>query len=88
MTTSINSCMVSTCVSRILSLVAEASIGTVHSSEKAEDLDIEARSLFFTASGRIGLVLDMGKELSLHMTALQRNLNGVVKDVSGTTHKR
>lgn len=62
--------------------------GTVHSSDRAEDLEIQAKSLFFTASGRIGLILDMGKELSLQMTALERNLNGVIKDISGTTHKR
>lgn len=65
-----------------------AQSGTAHSSEKAEDLAIEAKSLFFTSSGRIGVILDMDKELSLHMTALQRNLNSVVKEMGGTTHRR
>ena len=60
----------------------------MHSSDKAEDLDIEAKSVFFTASGRISLIFDMGKELSLHMTALQRNLDLVVKEIGGMSHKQ
>lgn len=42
------------------------------------DAEISPRQLFFTASGRIGAILDMGTELSLHMSALQRNLGAVL----------
>lgn len=43
-----------------------------------QDAEISPRQLFFTASGRIGVILDMSTELSLHMSALQRNLGAVL----------
>jgi len=52
--------------------------GTLASPDMAYDLLLEAKQLFFTSSGRIGLILDIGDDLSLHMTALQRNMANIV----------
>lgn len=42
--------------------------------------------LFFTASGRIGIVVDVPPELSLHWTALERNLRRVVSEITHASH--
>jgi len=44
--------------------------------------------LFFTSSGRIGVVIDVGPELSLHLTALERNLRKVVAEVAHASHAK
>ena len=62
-------------------------VGAIHSSDAAEDA-IESKALIFTASGRIGVLLDMGEELSLQMSAVQRNLSKIITDVAGARHTR
>ncbi|THH20561.1 hypothetical protein EW146_g835 [Bondarzewia mesenterica] len=69
-------------------LVNKILLGSIHSSEVSQDIDLESKALFFTASGRIGVIVDMGEELSLQMTALQRNLGKVITDVAKTPHTR
>ena len=44
--------------------------------------------LFFTASGRIGIVVDVPPELSLHWTALERNLRRVVTEITHASHAK
>jgi len=44
--------------------------------------------LFFTSSGRIGVVVDVGPELSLHLTAVERNLRRVVSEIAHTSHAK
>jgi DNA damage-binding protein 1 len=45
--------------------------------------------LFFTSSGRIGVIVDVGRpELSLHLTALERNLGKVVTEIAHASHAR
>ncbi|KAI0061660.1 hypothetical protein BV25DRAFT_1857049 [Artomyces pyxidatus] len=62
--------------------------GSMHTSDAARDIDVAAKMLFFTSSGRIGVVMDMGKELSLHMTALERNMAKSEHDVTGSGHSK
>jgi hypothetical protein len=48
---------------------------------------VEAKQLFFTASGRIGTVSIVNDtQLALHLTALQRNLAHVVQEAGGLDH--
>jgi DNA damage-binding protein 1 len=49
---------------------------------------MSARQLFFTASGRIGAILDMGQDLSLKMSSLQRNLAAALSTGKDTSHAR
>lgn len=44
--------------------------------------------LFFTTSGRIGVVVDVPTELSLHLTALERNLRRVVSEITHASHAK
>lgn len=44
--------------------------------------------LFFTSSGRIGVIVDVGPELSLHLTALERNLGKVVTEIAHASHAK
>ncbi|KAI9465477.1 CPSF A subunit region-domain-containing protein [Lactarius psammicola] len=44
--------------------------------------------LFFTSSGRIGVIVDAGPELSLHLTALERNLSKVVTEIANASHAK
>ncbi|KAI9512431.1 CPSF A subunit region-domain-containing protein [Russula earlei] len=46
------------------------------------------RLLFFTSSGRIGVVVDVGPELSLHLTAVERNLRKVATEVAHASHAK
>ncbi|VDB85583.1 unnamed protein product [Peniophora sp. CBMAI 1063] len=55
--------------------------GTLNADDSVQDAEISPRQLFFTASGRIGAILDMSTELSLHMSALQRNLGRVLSPI-------
>ncbi|KZV68820.1 hypothetical protein PENSPDRAFT_609570 [Peniophora sp. CONT] len=52
--------------------------GALNADDGVRNSEISPCQLFFTASGRIGAILDMGTELSLHMSALQRNLGAVL----------
>jgi len=44
--------------------------------------------LFFTSSGGIGVVIDVGPELSLHLIAVERNLRRVVSEIAHTSHAK
>jgi DNA damage-binding protein 1 len=44
--------------------------------------------LFFTSTGRIGLIIDADPELSLHLTALERNLGKVVTEIANASHAK
>ncbi len=47
---------------------------------------LTAQQLFFTSSGRIGTIVDVPSELSLHLTALERNLRRVVTEITHASH--
>ncbi|KAH9002600.1 CPSF A subunit region-domain-containing protein [Lactarius hatsudake] len=49
---------------------------------------LEPKLLFFTSSGRIGVIVDVGPELSLHLTALERNLSKVVTEIANASHAK
>lgn len=45
--------------------------------------------IFFTASGRIGVIVDVAdSQLSLDLTALQRNLGGVIRGIGEADHAK
>jgi DNA damage-binding protein 1 len=63
--------------------------GSLSSSESTSNTSLQAKHVFFASSGRIGVIVDViDDELSLHLTALQRNLVGVLQGVGGVTHTR
>ncbi|KAG5639200.1 hypothetical protein H0H81_005679 [Sphagnurus paluster] len=64
--------------------------GSLNSSEAANNTALESKHIFFTSTGRIGVIVDVkDPELSLHLTALQRNLDGAITGVgSGGSHTR
>lgn len=49
---------------------------------------LTSRLLFFTSSGRIGVVVEANPELSLHLTALERNLRKVVSEIAHASHAK
>ncbi|KAH7885105.1 CPSF A subunit region-domain-containing protein [Phlebopus sp. FC_14] len=62
--------------------------GALGSHEVSVDLPIQPKQLFFTPTGQIGVVIDMNDELSLHMTALQRNLSTFYERKTGVSHSK
>lgn len=63
--------------------------GSLASSDSSSNTALEAKHVFFTSSGRIGVIVDVvGEQLSLHLTSLQRNLAAVIQGVGGVTHTR
>jgi DNA damage-binding protein 1 len=58
------------------------------SPDKTDDALLQPKQLFFTASGRIGVVIDMSPEMSLHMTELQRNMAQVIVSTGGLSHTK
>ena len=62
--------------------------GAVGSYEVSADTPMEAKQLFFTPTGQIGVMINMSDELSLHMTELQRNLSSYYERKEGVSHCR
>ena len=48
----------------------------------------QTEHIFFTSSGRIGLIHDVSDEVSLDLTALQRNMAGVIVGPGETKHNQ
>jgi DNA damage-binding protein 1 len=64
----------------------KGSLVTIEQSEKA---DLEPEELFFTSSGRIGVIVNVRNEdVSIHLSGLQRNMSAIVPNVGGTSHAR
>ncbi|KAG6903292.1 hypothetical protein C0995_000187 [Termitomyces sp. Mi166 len=58
-------------------------------SGSSNNASFEASHVFFSSSGRIGVIVEVtDSSLSLHLTALQRNLAGAVPGVGGESHTR
>jgi DNA damage-binding protein 1 len=49
---------------------------------------LTTQQLFFTTSGRIGTIVNVPSELSLHLTALERNLRRVVTEITHASHAK
>ena len=49
---------------------------------------LATQQLFFTSSGRIGTIVNVPSELSLHLTALERNLRRVVTEITHASHAK
>ncbi|KAI0269851.1 CPSF A subunit region-domain-containing protein [Gloeopeniophorella convolvens] len=62
--------------------------GSMTSSDTASDIALTPKLLFFTSSGRIGVIIDASPELSLHLSALERNLGKVVSEIAHAGHAK
>ncbi|KIN94881.1 hypothetical protein M404DRAFT_17165 [Pisolithus tinctorius Marx 270] len=62
--------------------------GSLGLSEVSADVPLQAQQLFFTPTGQIGVIINVDEELSLHMTALQRNLSTYFERKEGVSHSR
>ncbi|KZT11975.1 uncharacterized protein LAESUDRAFT_746751 [Laetiporus sulphureus 93-53] len=49
---------------------------------------VEPRHIFFTSTGRIGVILEMSNEISLHMTTLQHNMAKEIVGPGGVSHTK
>jgi DNA damage-binding protein 1 len=49
---------------------------------------LTTQQLFFTSSGRIGTIVNVPSDLSLHLTALERNLRRVVTEITHASHAK
>ncbi|KAG6907853.1 hypothetical protein DXG01_007117 [Tephrocybe rancida] len=57
--------------------------------DSSKNVGLEASHVFFSSSGRIGVIVEVTEPtLSLHLTALQRNLAGAIAGVGGDSHTR
>lgn len=54
----------------------------------SDNVKMEPKQLFFTSSGRIGVVLDLDKDISLHLDNLQRNMAQVIEGPGSLSHTR
>ncbi|GJJ09699.1 hypothetical protein Clacol_003923 [Clathrus columnatus] len=52
------------------------------------DGDITPECLFFTSSGRIGVISELNEKLSYQMTALQRNIANLIHQSGGLDHSK
>ncbi|KAI0826862.1 CPSF A subunit region-domain-containing protein [Trametes gibbosa] len=62
--------------------------GALSSADLAEDQAVKSSHVFFTSTGRIGVILDMNDATSLHMTALQRNMAKALVGPGGASHTK
>ncbi|KAH7926445.1 hypothetical protein BV22DRAFT_1118853 [Leucogyrophana mollusca] len=62
--------------------------GSLTAHEVSIDIPLEPKQLFFTSSGQVGVVIDVADELSLHLTALQRNLSNYYSRKRGISHAK
>jgi len=60
----------------------------VLASQPSSDDGVRAEQMFVTSTGRIGVVSEFDKELSLHMTALQRNLANIISGPGKVKHSK
>ncbi|KAF9454820.1 hypothetical protein P691DRAFT_716708 [Macrolepiota fuliginosa MF-IS2] len=63
--------------------------GSLTTTEGSEEPALVPEELFFTSSGRIGVIVDVKKnDTSLHLTELHRNMAAVIPSVGGISHAR
>ncbi|KAI0766387.1 CPSF A subunit region-domain-containing protein [Trametes elegans] len=60
--------------------------GGLSSADVGEDQAVKAGHVFFTSTGRIGVLLEMDDATALHMTALQRNMAKHIKGPGEVNH--
>ncbi|KXN88147.1 DNA damage-binding protein 1a [Leucoagaricus sp. SymC.cos] len=69
-------------------LVTKLIRGSLTAVDHSEESILEPEGLLFTSSGRIGVIVDVKTNVSLHLTELQRNMTAVIPSVGGTSHAR
>jgi len=62
--------------------------GALTTPDTSSHSTLEPRQLFFTSSGRIGVILHISQDISIHMTELQRNMAQVVHGHGGLSHSK
>ncbi len=69
-------------------LTAHIPLGALSSADVSQDQAVKAGHVFFTSTGRIGAILEMNDAMSLHMTALQRNMAKSLIGPGGVNHTK
>lgn len=67
----------------VVHLVYYLFLGALTSPDVSNIGTLEPKQLFFASSGRIGVIIDIDPELSLHMTELQRNMEQTIASSGG-----
>lgn len=62
--------------------------GSVNTHDPQDRSAVNPEHLFFTSSGRIGLLVNVKEKVSLNLTALQRNMAKKIKGVGGIDHTK
>ncbi|KDR82646.1 hypothetical protein GALMADRAFT_837022 [Galerina marginata CBS 339.88] len=63
--------------------------GSIAPVDKTEESRLNPEVIFFTTSGRIGVITDVqDNELSIHLTELQRNLAAMISGLGAPSHTR
>ncbi|RPD77741.1 hypothetical protein L226DRAFT_544225 [Lentinus tigrinus ALCF2SS1-7] len=57
--------------------------GALSSADVSDQQSVKASHVFFTSTGRIGAIMDIDDSVSLHMTALQRNMAKKIQGPGG-----
>jgi DNA damage-binding protein 1 len=65
-----------------------AASGGNNNNNNAAAAALVPKLLFFASSGRIGAIVDASPELSLHLTALERNLGKVATEIANASHAK
>lgn len=64
-------------------------LGALTPHDVSVDIPMVPKQLFLTVAGQIGVIIDLtDDELSLHMTALQRNLSTFYELETGISHSK
>ncbi|KAI0720554.1 CPSF A subunit region-domain-containing protein [Cerioporus squamosus] len=62
--------------------------GALSSADVSDAQAVKASHVFFTSTGRIGAIMDIDDSVSLHMTALQRNMAKKIQGPGGVNHTK
>jgi hypothetical protein len=62
--------------------------GQLTSPSLSAEGQLKPEQLFFSGSGRIGVIIDIEAKLALQLTALQRNMAAVISGIGGVNHAR
>ncbi|TFK91964.1 hypothetical protein K466DRAFT_514387 [Polyporus arcularius HHB13444] len=62
--------------------------GALSSADVSDAQAVKASHVFFTSTGRIGAIMDIEDNVSLHMTALQRNMAKKIQGPGGVNHTK
>ena len=63
-------------------------LGHLNATDVFEDSNLIPKHMFFTSTGRIGVVIDASDSMSMDLSSLQRNIAGRIRGPGDTDHSR